>query len=120
MPNKTDTNGQMVPHNPGGRPTKRTPRNRELILAQVRKGVPWQLSARAAGLSPQTLESWCSDDPTLWEELDRAQAEFTLELANDFNKLARKDPKVLLELLKLRSPESYGSHSHPVPRTEPA
>ena len=81
--------------------------------------MPWQLACRATGLSTQTLEAWCSDDPTLWEEIDQAQAEATLELANDFNRLARKDPKVLLELLKHRCPEAYGARSRPVPRPEP-
>jgi hypothetical protein len=114
-----DPNGALVPRNPGGRPTKKTPRNRKLLLESIRKGTPWQLACKAVGLSTQTLENWIYEDPSLRDEIDEAEAAATMAMADDLNRLARKDGRLLLDLLKLRAPEAYGPGRKPSPQPEP-
>jgi hypothetical protein len=111
-----DPNGALVAQNPGGRPTKKINRNRKLLLESIRKGSPWQLACRSVGLSPRTLETWIHEDPTLRDDIEEVEAQATLAMADDLNGLARKDARVLLELLKLRCPEAYGPGRQPLPR----
>lgn len=64
----TEGNGLMA-----GRPTKRTPENRKIILDAIEQGVPYRHAAAMAGMDEDTLLKWRASDTELSESIKAAE-----------------------------------------------
>ena len=59
---------------PGGRKTKRTPRNRGRILEGLRLGMTYKLAAQYAGMGERTLYEWLAADAQFSHDCKDAEA----------------------------------------------
>lgn len=93
-----------------GRPTVKTDATRKAMLAAAAAGYASLASiARAVGIHPDTLRTWCNEDDSLEPEL-RAAIEARLDkIEAGVLAQAETDPRIGLAILKTRRPEGYDS-----------
>ena len=103
-----------APKDLGGRPTVKTPENREKILAEVRTGTPKTCAAVYAGIGRSTFQEWENEDPSFVEALEDAEQVY-------FDSLRKKveegrlqsgkghDWRASFALLERRDRKTYGA-----------
>ena len=101
------------PLNAGGRPSVKTPENREKILAEIRQGTPKSCAAPYCGVSYRSFKEWQVEDPSLVEDVRAAEAVYYQALQQRADALSVVDGSVLKVLLARRMPRVYGQPAKP-------
>lgn len=86
------TGGAWGAPRPLGRPNKRTPARREIVVAAFRGGASKRAAAAAAMMGVEALSAWIADDPGLAEEIEIARGQHELDLLEKVREAA-EDPK---------------------------
>ena len=99
-------------------PSKFTRQTIDMLIAGIRNGLPYELSAEAAGIGTSTFYNWQrgefprgADKALKVEFLDaltRARGESAFRLAGLINRAATDDWRAAGWLLERRFPESFG------------
>ena len=101
----------MTAKKPGaklGRPTKKTPENRDLILRGVRAGLFPETAAGVAHVSSRTLAEWRAEDKDFSQEIDDARAEAEARKVGYIEKQAPNSWKAAAWLLAKANPARFG------------
>jgi hypothetical protein len=105
-----EVQGAPVPnlHDRPGQPTKRTPERRKAILQALEFGtISRTKAAQAVGISRDTLHEWLVNDPAFSDECDEAEGRAVVRNAGNIAVMARRDPKMALEVAKHNDREHW-------------
>ena len=91
-----------------GRPTKKTPANRETILRGIRAGLFPEQAAGVAKVSTTTLSEWRNEDEEFSEEIENAKAEAEARKIGYLERMAPTSVKAATWLLSKSNPQRYG------------
>lgn len=108
-----------------GRPTSFNDLAAKRILDAVRRGCSQLVAAQAAGISRSTLQSWLAKgrdgEQPFSDFLDRLEggaAEAELTISDVVFEAAKTDPRIALEWLARRRPESWAAKRAPTEEVE--
>lgn len=81
----------------------------EKIVDAIKKGAPYSIAAKSAGISTSTLYRWRRQFPDFAERIERAEAETAVEYLEDVRQAAAKgNTKAMLWWLEKRYPDIFG------------
>lgn len=91
-----------------GRPTKRTPANREQILRNIRAGLLPDIAAETCGLARQTFREWRLEDLEFAGEVEQARAMAIARKVGYIEQESAHSWKAAAWLLERADPSSFG------------
>lgn len=91
-----------------GRPTKKTPANREQILRNIRAGLLPDIAAETAGMSRETLRDWRNEDGDFSAEIEQARAVAIARKVGYIEQEAGHSWKAAAWLLEHADPATFG------------